>query len=107
MSSINKEQKQLLFSYCVGLTSEEQNTEAENLISSNEEASEIYSKIKTSLLPLNYIESEPCPDDLVEKTILGINNLTNSGHEHLEQLLEAEQTKKAPIKIGIFRNFKS
>jgi len=75
------------------------------LIISNEEASRIYSRIKTSLSPLDYAESEPCPDSLVERTILSVNNLTNSGHQHLEQLIEAEQTKKAPIKIGIFRNF--
>ncbi len=105
MSSLNREQKELLFSYCMGLTSEQQSTEAENLISSDEEASQICSEIKTSLSPLDYVESEPCPDNLVEQTILSINNLTNSGHEHLEQLLEAEQIKKAPIKIGIFRNF--
>ena len=105
MSPLNNEQKQLLFSYCMGLTSKEQSTEARNLISSNEEASQIYSKIKTSLSPLDYIESDPCPDALIERTILSVNNLTNSGHHHLEQLLEAEQIKKAPIKIGIFRNF--
>ena len=105
MSPLNNEQKQLLFSYCMDLTSKEQSTEAESLISSSEEASEIYSKIKTSLSPLDYVESEQCPDTLVERTILSVNNLTNSGHQHLEQLLEAEQIKKAPIKIGIFRNF--
>jgi len=105
MSPLNNEQKQLLFSYCMGLTSKEQSTEAENLISSSEETSQIYSKIKTSLSPLDYVEPETCPDTLVERTILSINNLTNSGHHHLEQLLEAEQIKKAPIKIGIFHNF--
>ena len=105
MSPLNNEQKQLLFSYCMGLTSKEQSIEAKNLISSNEEASQIYSKIKKSLSPLDYVESEPCPDALLEKTIVSINKHANTSHQQLEQLLEVEQIKRPPIKIGFFSNF--
>jgi hypothetical protein len=105
MNPLNNEQKELLFNYCIGLISQEHSTEAKSLISSNEEAAQIYSKMKTTLSPLDFVEFESCPDDLVERTILGVNNIANSGHQHLEQLLKAEQTKEAPIKIGSLRNF--
>jgi len=105
MSLLNNEQKQLLFDYCIGLTSQKEVTKSEALISSNEEAGEIYSNLKAVLAPLDSLEPEPCPDDLVERTIWRINSLAGSGQSHLQQLLEDEQTKKVTIKIGFWRNF--
>jgi len=104
MSSLNNEQKQLLFDYSLGLTSQEQTAEVEALISSNEEAAEIASRLRTALAPLESIEFEPCPDDLAEETILQVNNLANSGRHRLEQLLVSEQTRKVTTKVAFWRN---
>ena len=41
MNPLNNEQKELLFDYCIGLTSQTETDEAEALISSNQEAAEI------------------------------------------------------------------
>lgn len=104
MNPLNDDQKQLIFDYCIGLTSEEHTAEAEALISSNRQAAEIHSRLKATLIPLDSIEAQVCPDDLVENTISFVSEHINSGQLQLEQLLEAEQTKKAPIKIGFWRN---
>ncbi len=98
MTPLNDEQKQLLFDYCIGLTSEEEATEAEALISSNEEAAEIHSKLKDSLSPLESLAAEPCPDDLAEGTIWRLNNLARSSQLQLQQLLVTEQNRGATTK---------
>jgi len=104
MSSINNEQKQLLFDYCVGLTSQKQTAEAEALISSNQEAAEIHSRLQATLAPLESVEFEPCPDALVERTVWRVSNLADSGQHRLEQLLVSEQTQKVTTKVAFWRN---
>jgi hypothetical protein len=104
MIPLNNDQKQLIFDYCLGLTSREHTTEAEALIASNQEAADIHSRLKANLLPLESVESEACPDDLIENTISFVNEHIDSSQHQLRQLLEAEQTKKVPIKIGFWRN---
>ncbi len=109
MSPPNSEQKRLLFDYCMGLASPEQIVEAEALISSNPEAAEVHSKIKATLAPLNSIESEACPDDLVERTMLRVNNLAASSGDRLQQLLASEQRRMATAGgrhwVGFVRRF--
>ncbi len=104
MTVLNNQQKQLLFDYCVGLTSEKATAEAEQLIASNEQAAEIHSKLKTALSPLNSLESESCPDDLAEGTIWRLNNLARSSQLQLEQLLAAEQAKGITDKRRFWKN---
>jgi len=103
MSPLNNQQKQLLFDYCIGLTSEKQTAEAETLISSNAEASEIHSKLKSALAPLASIRPEPCPDDLAERTILRLNNFARSSQLQLQQLLAGEQARGAAVKSPFWR----
>lgn len=95
MSSLSNEQKELLFSYSMGLTSEKEAQEIQTLISSDNEASELYSTIKAALSPLDSIQPEPCPDKLVEGTIWRLKQLADSGQARLEQLLDDEQTQAA------------
>ena len=104
MSPLNNQQKQLLFDYCIGLTSEEQTAEAQALISSNDEAAEIHSKLKAALAPLESLEPEPCPDDLVERTVLRLNNLAHASQLQLQQLLASEQVRRIPIKGTFWHN---
>jgi len=98
MNPINNEQKQLLFDYFMGLTSPEETAEAEVLISSSKEASDIHSKLKTALSPLNKIESESCPDNLVEQTIWRLKVAANSSHNQLDKLLNNEQQRTVPVR---------
>jgi len=104
MSSLNNEQKQLLFDYCIGITSPQETTEAEALISSNEEAAEIRSRLKAALSPLDSLKAEPCPDELAESTVGRLNNLARSSQLRLQQLLTAEQARPVTTKSRLWWN---
>ena len=104
MSPLNNEQKQLLFDYCIGLTSQKENAEAEALISTNKEAAEIHSRLKAAIAPLDSLETEPCPNELVEHTILRVNNLADSSQRQLRQLLAGEQTRNVITKSQLWWN---
>ena len=104
MISLNNQQKELLFDYCIGLTSEEQAAQARQLISSNKEAAELHSKLKASLSPLDCLEFESCPDDLAESTILRLNNAARSSQLRLQQLLELEETRTVTTKNRLWWN---
>jgi len=103
MTPLNNDQKELLFDYCMGLTREEETSQAEQLISSNQQASELYAKLKASVSPLDTLEPVECPDELVESTVFGLKNLARSSHAHLQDLLAAEQAQPATAKIGFWR----
>jgi len=98
MATLNSEQKQLIFDYCIGLASEEQNAEAKQLIQSNKKAADIYARLKAALSPLDSLEAEACPDELVEGTIWRLNNAARSSQLQLQQLLAAEQKRQATSK---------
>jgi len=104
MTLLNNQQKQLLFDYCIGLASEKDTAEAQALISSNEEAAEIHSKLKAALAPLDSLEPESCPDDLAEGTIWRLNNFARSSQLQLQQLLATEQARKVTAKSRFWRN---
>jgi len=91
MKRLSNEQKQLLFDYCLGLTSEKENANVEELITLNEEASEIHKKLTSVLTPLQGIQPEPCPDTLSEQTIRRLNKLAdnyNSDSSEADKLTE-------------------
>lgn len=107
MISLSGEQKKLLFDYCIGLTSQEQTAEAEALIKSNPQASEIHDKLKATLSPLDQLIPEPCPDALVERTVWRLRSAANSSEDRLSQLLATEQSRYAGLKtfawVGMLR----
>jgi len=105
MTVLNDQQKQLLFDYCLGLTSEEETAQAEQLISSNSQAAEMHLKFETALSPLKTLESESCPDELAEGTIWRLNNQARSSQLRLEQLLAGEQAKGEASKGRFWKNF--
>jgi prepilin-type processing-associated H-X9-DG protein len=104
MTELNNQQKQLLFDYCLGLTTEEITADAEDLIASNKQAAEIHSKLKTALSPLKRLESDLCPDSLAEGTIWRLNNLARSSQLRLEQLLADEQIRGITDKSRFWKN---
>jgi hypothetical protein len=105
MITLNNKQKQLLFDFCIGLTSQEQSVEAKALISSNQAAVEIHSKLKAILAPLDSIEPEPCPDDLAGRIVLRLNDLSNSSQDKLHQLLANEQMREVIVKKWRWASF--
>ena len=105
MTALNDQQKQLVFDYCMGLTSEKETADAKSLISSNQEAAHIHSAFTAALSPLDSLESQSCPDSLVESTIWRLNNAARSSQLQLEQLLAAEQTRSVTTKKRFWPNF--
>jgi len=105
MTRLSNQEKQLLFDYCIGLTSEKEAAEASQLISSNEEAAEIHSNLKAALEPLDSLEPQPCPDILAEQTVWRLNNLARSSQLRLQQLLAGEQARTVAAGSRFWRNF--
>jgi hypothetical protein len=103
MSILNDVQKLLVFDYCLRIASQGEAAQAEALISSSQEASELYQTLRATLAPLDTIEEQSCPDELAERTIVRISGLTDSGQIKLEQLIAAEQ-KQPTIKIHFWHN---
>ncbi|MHC4536590.1 MAG: hypothetical protein ACYS6K_21780 [Planctomycetota bacterium] len=60
MRPLKNRQKELLFDYCVGITSEEETAKVKELISFNKEAAEIHRKLKAALTPLESVRPELC-----------------------------------------------
>ncbi|MBN2272258.1 MAG: hypothetical protein JXN61_16730 [Sedimentisphaerales bacterium] len=104
MSPLGIDEKQLLFDYSFGLTSQIQSAQAEALISSSSEAAETYGRLRALLAPLDSVDLPSCPDELVERTIARITGAANSGHLGLEELLADEQERPVTGKIGFWRN---
>ena len=78
MSKLDNQQGQLIFDYSSGLTTTEKETvEAERLIGTNEQAAKLHSALKFFINALGSLASKPCPDELVERTILRLKSLAN------------------------------
>jgi prepilin-type processing-associated H-X9-DG protein len=104
MIPLNEQQKELLFDYCLGLTTELENAQIQELIFSNEQASRLVSSIKASLSPLDTIAQDECPEELAEGTVWRAQQAMRTGWLRLGELLEAEQQRKSPAKVGLWRD---
>jgi prepilin-type processing-associated H-X9-DG protein len=102
MISLNSQQKEILFDYCMGLTSEQESAQAQELVFSNEQAAKFVTSIKASLSPLESITPEECPDELAEGTIWRIKQTLRTSQVGLNQLLAAEQKRKTGFWHNIF-----
>ena len=105
MQQLTIEQKNLIFEYCIGITSESQAAQAEELIFSNSEAAQLAKQIKASLSPLDTLPQIECPDNLAKQTIEKLNKLAHESQKGLEHLLAKEQIKvKSGPKTILLRN---
>ncbi|MHC4352910.1 MAG: hypothetical protein ACYTE3_15990 [Planctomycetota bacterium] len=106
MTRLSSGQKELIFDYCMGLASPEQIVEARKLISSDEEAAQIHSKLQATLAPLENITLEECPQHLVESTLSHVDTVAASSTDRLRQLIADEQ-RNVPARswywLGAFR----
>jgi len=95
MSTLDNQQRQLVFDYSLGLTTEKEAAEAEELIRSDNQAAELHDALKSVTGVLDSLESELCPDELVERTILRLTNTARASQARLAKLLADEQAKTA------------
>lgn len=69
MSSLSNIQKQLVFDYCLGLTSENETALAKGLLFAAEDAVNIRKGLQAILEPLRALRPRPCPNYLVLRTL--------------------------------------
>jgi anti-sigma-K factor RskA len=69
MNPRSRNEKQLMFDHCLGLTRAEQAVAVKALLAHNEQAAHIYARIQAALAPLESLHPEPCPAELAEGTI--------------------------------------
>jgi hypothetical protein len=79
--NFNNEQEtsmRLIFDYGSGLTTTEEETfEAERLIGTNEQAAKLHSALKFITNAFGCLESELCPNESAERTILRLKSLAD------------------------------
>lgn len=93
MSTLDNHQRRLIFDYCLGLTTEKESAEAEELIRCDKQAVELRSALKSVTSCLDSLEPELCPDELAERTILRLANTARASQARLAKLLAEEQAK--------------
>jgi len=107
MTPLSDAQKQLLFDYSFGLTSDRDAAEAEALLSTSPEAAQLCDLFKSALSPLESVDPEPCPDDLAERTIQRLKEQAQlaRGTGRLEQLLSVEHAATIPLRVPFWHNW--
>lgn len=103
MTTLSDRQRQLLFDYSLGLSSERENEEAEALIAANEDAVELYQSIQLTLAPLDTVEVEPCPEELTDRLFARIHEATSRARQGSS--LTAEGRKGKTIRVPLWRNW--
>ena len=104
MTPLSDQQKELLFGYCLGITTEVENAQIQELIFSSDEAARFVASIKASLSPLDSITPEQCPEELAEGTIWRAQQAVRTSKLQLNELLAVEQGRKSSVKEGLWRN---
>ena len=105
MSSLNYDQKELIFDYSLGLLNEKQTAEAEALIDSEPEAAALSVYLSGSLLPLEAVPASTCPDELVDSTVERLKEASSgNAAAGIDRLLSAEQAKTRAVKHPAWRN---
>ncbi len=104
MKELNRDELELIFDYCLGVADVDKMTRAQELIASNPEAADFCSKVQISIGPLDEWTVEPCPDDLVEKTVSYVNEAAQYAQDRLGQLLAAEEARTGGSRSTLWVN---
>jgi prepilin-type processing-associated H-X9-DG protein len=107
MTPLSSQQKQLLFDYALGLTSQAETHEAEELVASDEEAARTHQAFKNAISPLENYEIEPCPDQLVDATVARFQEVfeKETSEDRFSRPLMEEPARPQVIRVPAWRNF--
>lgn len=103
MGSLDTEQRQLLFDYCIGVATDQQSADAEQLISSNAAAAKLVRLLEATLAPLATVEPEACPDSLVETTLGRLQEAARRDSIPVERLSAEVPNRQSTISIRSWR----
>jgi hypothetical protein len=104
MKQLNRDELELIFDYCLGTADFQQREQARLLIESNPEAADFCSKVQASIGPLDEWTVEPCPDQLVENTVLYVNQAASKSQEKLGELLAFEESRVPSTRSTLWIN---
>jgi anti-sigma-K factor RskA len=69
MSLLSRNEKELVFDYCLGLADAEQVVFVRKLLAHNEQAADLRARLQAVLGPLRSVHPKRCPAELVGRTI--------------------------------------
>lgn len=104
MKALNRDELELIFDYCLAVATPDDLEKARQLIASSPEAADFCSKVQTTIGPLAEWTVEPCPDELVEKTIAYVNQAAEAAPTKLDELLAAEQIRTSSARSTLWVN---
>ena len=93
MSSLSREEKELVLDFYFRCGDEEDINRTRDLIAENSEAAKLYADLQDTLTQLDSIKYEPCPDNLADLTVARLKLAASAGATKLQDLLEKEQKK--------------
>jgi hypothetical protein len=97
VKSLRRNEQELIFDYFLGFTTDSEIEQAQQLLQSSKGAAEFYSKLQSSLEPLDHYAVETCPEHLAEATISRLNAAALDSQSRLEHLLQKEQQRTKPV----------
>ena len=96
MSQLTNEQKELVLEYFFACTDEERFRQAEELVTTNHEAAELFTRLQATTKIMDSLRDVPqCPDALMQATLMRLNAAARSSQLRLTSLLDAEQRRSA------------
>jgi hypothetical protein len=104
MTEFNDQQKQLIFDYCMGQSSEEDCAQVEHIIASNPQAKKFCQNLQSILNPLDSVAGEPCPEDLAERTLARLKRARQPGQHSPGAIIPAEAAPQT-IRVDFWRQF--
>ena len=69
MNPLSRNETELIFDCCFGLTGAEQVVPVKMLLAHNEQAADLHARLRAALGPLESLPPEPCPAELAERTV--------------------------------------
>ncbi len=69
MNPLSRNDEQLIFDFCLGLTGAEEALPVRMLLAHNEQAADLHARLRAALGPLASLPSERCPAELAERTV--------------------------------------
>lgn len=96
MNRLNRQEQELVLDFYFHCGQAEDITRGRDLIATNPEAARLYAKLEDSLVDLDQIKYEPCPENLVDLTIARLKLAASArtapqSHSRLQELLKQEQ----------------
>ena len=93
MSSLSKDDKDVILDFYFRCADEERINRGRDLVAGNPEAAVLYARLEETLTQLDSIKYGPCPENLVELTVARLKLAASSGETQLHKLLTLEQQK--------------